>query len=138
MITTIDINTILYRLLNQARADLGLSGGIYKNDDRPVNSAKEDISINTIEITADYAPHIATSNVNIHIPDISVNIEGVEQRKTNEPRFNVLSKKVIDLINNTHIPGMGHRTTSQILLKDAETSNQHYYNIRVTWSIHEQ
>lgn len=138
MITTIDINRILFRILNQAKAELKLSGGIYKNDDRQVNSVLEDITINTIDLSVDYAPQIATSNVNVHVPDIEVVIDGTPQRKTNEPRLKELSDIVIRLINGTHIPGAGHRTGSQTLLKDADASFQHYVNIRVNWSIHEE
>lgn len=138
MITTIDLNNVVYRLLSAAKADLKLTGGIYKDDDRPENSDKEDISINTIDLTNDYPPQIATSNVNIHVPDLTVVIDGTPQHKVNQKRLNELTTLVVKLINETHIPGYGHRTAGQTLIKDVDVSFQHYVNIRVSWSIHEE
>lgn len=136
MKTTFDLNTILFRILNVHKDELALTGAIYKDDDRPMNSEKEDISINTIDLTVDYAPQIATSNVNIHVPDKIVKLGGSDQYKKNDPRLKELTAKVIDLIKSEHVPDVGLNIEDQSLLKDVDSSHQHYSNIRISWSIH--
>lgn len=136
MKTTFDLNTILFRILNAHKGELALTGAIYKDDDRPTNSEKEDISINTIDLTVDYAPQIATSNVNIHVPDKIVKLGGTDQYKKDDPRLKELTAKVIDLIKSEHVPDVGLNIEGQSLLKDVDSSHQHYSNIRISWSIH--
>lgn len=136
MKTTFDLNTILFRILNVHKDELALTGAIYKDDYRPMNSEKEDISINTIDLTVDYAPQIATSNVNIHVPDKIVKLGGSDQYKKNDPRLKELTAKVIDLIKSEHVPDVGLNIEGQSLLKDVDSSHQHYSNIRISWSIH--
>ena len=67
MKTSFDINTIVYRILNVQTVKNAISGDIYKGDDRPDDSTDEDIVINTISLTQDFLPQIATSNVNVYV-----------------------------------------------------------------------
>lgn len=136
MKTTFDLNTILFRMINGHKVDIGLNGGIYKDDDRPLNSTKEDVTVNTINLTVDYSPQIATSNVNIHVPDKILKIDGVEQWKKDDRRLNDLTAKIIELIQSSHVPDVGHYIEGQSLIKDVDSSHQHYVNIRIVWTIH--
>ena len=78
--TDIDIKDYLYTYL--AASDLGqmVSGKVYK-DQRPLNSAKEDITIAVIARDADSQIQEATVNVNIYVPDIRRGGEAIGHTK---------------------------------------------------------
>lgn len=70
MKTSFDIDRIVFDLLSKSQELKNtLKGGIYYQDDRPDDSADEDVVINTITLTQDYLPQLATSNVNIYVAD---------------------------------------------------------------------
>ena len=129
-----DLDNILFDLLN---GNVSINGGIYKGDDgRPDDSKSEDISINTIDVSQEYSPQIARSNVNIHIPDEDVNIDGRVQKKANSKRLNELTKSVLEIVRNANIHGLKIVAEDQTIVKDREGSSQHYCNIRIAWMIH--
>ena len=67
MKTTFETDTLLFSLLRESPVSAAINGGIYVGDDRPDDSVKEDIVVNSIDLTQDYLPQIGTSNVNIFV-----------------------------------------------------------------------
>ena len=59
MKTAFDTNGILFRLLH---GNTSANGGVYVEDDRPDNSEKEDIVVNSIDLGQDALPQVGTSN----------------------------------------------------------------------------
>ena len=60
-----DTDTILFQTLkNDSGIAAQLSGGVYIRQ-RPDNSVKEDIVVNTIALSQEYAPQIGTSNIKL-------------------------------------------------------------------------
>lgn len=131
---TFDTDTILYQVLTSPTITGAISGKVYKRQ-RPLNSVKEDIVINTIDLTQNYAPQIGASNVNIHVPDKTVSIEGVQQTVADEARMKAISALVLDLIRSTIIPGLTVTLEGQYTIQEAEIK-QHYVNLRISWNIH--
>lgn len=132
---TFDTDSILYQILNDSPAILSaISGGVYI-DERPDGSEAEDIVVNTIDLTQEYAPQLGTSNVNIHVSDIDVQINGVQQKKKNRERLKSLTTIVLDALKSAKIEGLAIIVTNQTTIKEP-TINQHYVNIRVDWVIH--
>jgi len=131
---TFDTDTILFQKLKASAIVSEITGGIYKRQ-RPLNSRNEDIVVNTIILSQDYHPQIGTSNINIHVPDLSVNVAGVSQKMPNDARMKELSQMVLDLIRGEIVPGLLMSIEMQTVIKDSET-DQHYVNIRVKWNIH--
>ncbi len=131
---TFDTDTILFQKLKASAISSEITGGIYKRK-RPLNSVKEDIVVNTITLSQDFHPQLGTSNVNIHVPDVSVSISGVSQKMPNEARMKELSEMVISLIRDSFVQGLLMNLESQTVITDPET-DQHYVNIRVNWNIH--
>ncbi|MEL7599676.1 MAG: hypothetical protein AAGU18_06210 [Proteiniphilum sp.] len=132
---TFDTDSILYQILNGSPAILSaISGGVYI-DERPDGSEAEDIVVNTIDLTQEYAPQLGTSNVNIHVSDIDVQINGVQQKKKNRERLKSLTTIVLDALKSAKIEGLALIVTNQTTIKEP-TINQHYVNIRVDWVIH--
>lgn len=134
MKTTFDLNTMMYMFLKSL--NMSITGDIYK-DERPDGSMREDIVVNTIDLTTDYAPQIATSNVNIHVPDLDLTIDGRPQKKEDMERLGSLTKTVMDGIRGHHFEHCGTILQSQVVLKDEDAIGQHYSNIRIGWYLHE-
>lgn len=132
---TFDTDSILYQILNGSPAILSaISGGVYI-DERPDGSEAEDIVVNTIDLTQEHAPQLGTSNVNIHVSDIDVQINGVQQKKKNREQLKSLTTIVLDALKSAKIEGLALIVTNQTTIKEP-TINQHYVNIRVDWVIH--
>lgn len=132
---TFDTDSILYQILNGSPAILSaISGGVYI-DERPDGSEAEDIVVNTIDLTQEHAPQLGTSNVNIHVSDIDVQINGVQQKKKNRERLKSLTTIVLNALKSAKIEGLALIVTNQTTIKEP-TINQHYVNIRVDWVIH--
>ena len=132
---TFDTDSILYQILNGSPAILSaISGGVYI-DERPDGSEAEDIVVNTIDLTQEHAPQLGTSNVNIHVSDMDVQINGVQQKKKNRERLKSLTTIVLDALKSAKIEGLALIVTNQTTIKEP-TINQHYVNIRVDWVIH--
>lgn len=134
MKTTIDTDAILFGILKGSSIKSEIKGGIYVGDDRPDDSGKEDIVINSIYLTHDYHPQIGTSNINIFVPDKIVKINNVQQIKSNRTRLNELSKKVIDVLKQAKVHGLKFVVEGQSVLAET-TVKQHFTNIRISWNI---
>lgn len=135
MKTTFDTDSILFGILKGTPGVASaISGGIYKGD-RPDNSTKEDITINTIDLTVDNPPQIGTSNVNIHVPDLLVNIGGTTQKKADHERMKQITKLVLDALREANVPELELTVTNQTTIRE-EPISQHFVNIRIEWNIH--
>ena len=132
MITDFDLNTDLFVLLNNS--GITISGGVYIEDDRPDNSQLEDVVINTIDVTLDTSPQLATSNVNIYVPDKTKNINGTNQIKSNRIRLRELTKYVIKVLKDAKFEGIKLIVMSSRTMFEPNTK-QHYQNIRIEWNI---
>lgn len=134
MKTSFDIDKIMLDLLRESPVKDAISGGIYFQNDRPDNSNKEDIVINTITMTQDFLPQIATSNVNIYVADKPRQIEKTEQWKPNHKRLSELTKMVVEVLRGSRIEGLMLIPESQSVLQEASIK-QHFCNIRMAWNI---
>lgn len=131
-----DTDTILFQTLkNDSTIASQLTGGVYIRQ-RPDNSVKEDIVVNTIALSQEYVPQIGTSNINIHVADKTVNIGGVQQKVADLVRLKTLSGLVLDKIRTVVVQGLTMTIEPQNLIKEDEI-NQHYVNIRISWNIHQ-
>src|SRR5574344_1330851 len=116
MKTSFDIESILFKLLTNSDVKTAINGGIYNQDDRPDDSTSEDVLINTLTLTQDYLPQIATSNVNIYVCDKNKRINGKEQLKPDRTRLNALTKTVMATLRAANITGLKLIPESQVTL----------------------
>lgn len=135
MKTTFDTDAILFDLLSKSSIKDEINGGIYVGDTRPINSKGEDIVINTIDLTQEHLPQLATSNVNIYVADTHKTIGGEKQLQANRVRLRKLTKKAMAVLRKARIPGLRLVLDSQTTLAEPRIS-QHFANIRVKWIIH--
>lgn len=132
---TFDTDTIIYGVLKGTAAlTSAISGGVYPRQ-RPLNSGKEDVVINTITLTQDTYPQLGTSNINIHVPDKTVTIDGVQQKVQNGERLKAISALVLEAIRRANVTGLKMIVESQATVQEASI-NEHYVNIRINWNIH--
>nr|DAT47784.1 MAG TPA: hypothetical protein [Caudoviricetes sp.] len=135
MKTSFDIDRIVFDLLSKSQElKSTMKGGIYYQDDRPDDSADEDVVINTITLTQDYLPQLATSNVNIYVADQTRRIKGVEQVKPNHARLAKLTKIVLEVLRSAQVEGLKIIPESQTVLQE-QGARQHFCNIRLAWNI---
>lgn len=132
--TSFDIDQIVYNLLINSEVKQAISGGIYYQDDRPDDSHKEDIVINTISMTQEHLPQLATSNINIYVADKALRIDGKEQRKPNRERLHALTALVLDVVRASRVTGLAITPEAQTIIQEASTK-QHFCNIRLAWNI---
>lgn len=134
MKTSFDTEAILFDLLSKSPLNNAIGGGIYVGDTRPEDSTDEDVVVNTITLTQDFLPQIATSNVNIYVSDTSKTIKGKKQLQANRTRLKALSEKAMDVLRNARITGLKLIPISQVMLAESSIK-QHYVNIRIDWNI---
>jgi hypothetical protein len=132
---TFDTDSIMFSLLNsnqELKAEI--TGGIYSVQ-RPLNSVKEDVVVNTITLTQDSEPQTGVSNINVHVPDKQVTIAGVQQTVVNSARLKAISEIVLTAVREARIEGLKFIPESQTVIQESEIK-QHYCNIRINWNIH--
>lgn len=134
MKTSFDTDSILYGVLNVPSVRNAISGGIYVGDTRPDDPDAEDIAINTVTMTSDCLPQLATSNVNIYVPDTEKTIGGKSQSVANRIRLKAITERVMSALRGARVEGLKIIPESQTVM--AETSiRQHFVNIRISWNI---
>lgn len=128
--TPTQTDTLIYKILTQSRR-LDISGGIFTAGERPDDSRAEDIVINNISFEHS-RPARGVSNVNIHVPDIEVTINGTPQRKADRDRMQEIADAVISILESTTIDGVKITLSSSQVFAE-ETG--HYFNLRYDWLI---
>ena len=131
MKTSFDTDAILFQLLN---GKTSINGGVYTNDDRPENSEKEDIVVNTIDLSQDSFPQIGTSNVNIYVPDSTKRIKGKEQIVANRIRMKSLTNEIIAILRKANVNGLKLIPGNMSTMYEPRIK-QHFVNIRIYWNI---
>jgi hypothetical protein len=131
---TFDTDAILFSLLENSLIKDVINGGIYVGDDRPDDSTKEDIVVNSIDLTQDYLPQTGTSNVNIYVADGNVKIGGKQQLQANRIRLKALSEMAMEVLRCAHVTGLKLILGSQTILAEPSVK-QHFVNIRIDWNI---
>lgn len=131
---SIDTDDTLFQILNASAAlKAELTGGIYVLGERPDGSEKEDIVVNNLFINHTI-PQTGTSNVNIHVPDMTLTIGGKQQHKANRERLRTLTALVLEALKAANIQGLAIRITNETIIKEPNIP-EHYTNVRVDWNI---
>ncbi len=137
MISVIDIESIIYDILNVPSLTGLISGDVYTSGDRPTNSDKEDVEINTITLTQEPYPQEGVSNINIYVPDIVVNLDGEQQQKANKTRLKLILEKVKSLLSNTKAKHVMIQIESENIIPDKDIK-QHFVNLRIKYFYYEK
>jgi len=135
-VSSIDTDDILYRLITSAVQGgvITISGVVCPQGERPDDSQREDIVINTITVTHD-KPQTGTSNVNIYAADKKVRIRGKEQYKCNRERLREIGDQLTAYLDAQNVADLEFWIEYDVVIKELEV-RQHYRNLRISWNIH--
>lgn len=132
---SIELDDILYRILSASpEVAAAINGGVYVMGERPENSKLCDVVINTLAAGGELRPKLATSNVNIHVPDIEVRIGGQPQRKAARETIRPIVTAVTGALKAAVIPGLTISVGDETVIREVNAP-EHYANIRVEWFI---
>lgn len=123
-----DANDMIFEAINVAEVKNSIKGKLYK-DSRPINSLNEDIVVNTITITTVFKPQLATSNINVYVPDI----EGIK----NSRRLKEISRVVRKVFEEHQFIGKSVYISDLGIIQE-ENKKEHYVNLRIQWRIYDQ
>ena len=77
---------------------------------------------------------VATTNVNIYVPDKPFQIDGKCQFVACRDKLKAIAGKVVAVLRNAVVPGLKFVIEAQNVLRE-ESIKQHYVNIRISWNI---
>lgn len=132
MKSTLDIVDILWSRADQSVLKTAISGTICKHRRSP-NSTMEDIVINCLPVGNEQLSK-TFANVNIHVPDIEITVNGQTDKQPDHVRLQALAALAIPVFNEVWISGMFYGVQQQQLFRDPEAGD-HYINIRIAASI---
>lgn len=128
MRTPDDITTSIYRYVVEHLGDT-ISGNVYNNMDRPLNSDREDIVIRIIA-NATSQRQEATINVNIYVPDI---LKGSEYVYDGE-RLPQMEREAINVLERFFAGEALVVMESQLTMPSA-TGKEHVINNRLNYQV---
>jgi len=137
IISTLDIENIVYDILNVPSLTGVITGDVYLSDDRPLNSQLEDVEINTITMTQEPYPQEGVMNVNIYVPDMALSIGGVNQYKPNKSRLKTIIEIVKELIVNQTNKYISLNITNELMLSE-RSIRQSFINLRIEFIYYEK
>ena len=124
-----NINTIFFKILDQSPELREVYAGDVFVGDSPENYDSENITINTINVRHG-KPQTGTSNINIHVPDVLIEVDGVEQYVADENRINDIVSVVVAVLESAVITEFGFKITNESII---ENGHEHYVNLRLDW-----
>lgn len=138
MKTQVEITDMIYQYLNGTDfanpSKGGLSGAIYQLQ-RPEGSDKEDLVIGTLSLDMETV-QLGVFNLNLHVPNIKVKVNGREQSQPNRARMRVLSKLLQDAISELYIETCSAYITMIAEIKEPNL-DEWYVNHRLEVRFHE-
>lgn len=109
-----------------------ISGGIYR-DRRPTGSTKEDIVVNSLPLSSGFHQK-GVFNVNLYVPNVKVNFEGVQQYHPNHFRLRELARPLSDALEEYH-GGDFNLWTEYMQEYEEDTEKATYLNFRVKFNL---
>lgn len=132
MTTTLDIVDILWSRLDSSAIKAAITGSICKHRRDP-NSTKEDIVVNSLPVSNQQLQK-GVANVNVHVPDIIVTANGMQDKQPNHERLKALAIQAVDILKDNWTATMNYDVQQQTLIRDAEAGD-HFINIRIEFFI---
>lgn len=132
MKSTLTAVNILYQILKlNTGITTAISGKVYK-DNRPINSGKEDIVVNSLPINFEQVQQ-AVLNVNIHVPNLELNINGVQDNtQPNLARLETITDLVITAVKD-HVGSDYWFFIQQQNVFPSDPLGEYYSNIRINF-----
>lgn len=133
MKTTFDIVDVLYSVLKAGSLKSAITGNVYRNGKRPVNSEKEDVTINPLPVTNEQLQQCIV-NINVFVPDTKLTINKVVIRDKNEDRMMELAALAVADLTDGRSGDYTWDIEQQHEFED-EDSDSHFINFRIKFFI---
>lgn len=130
--TNLEIVDIVWNHLHGSALDTAVSGDVYKHRRAP-NSTAEDVVINCLPINNEQISK-TIANVNIHVPDIDVMMNGLTEKHPNHARLMELANIAMPLLKDKWFDTYHFDVEQQTLIQDREAGD-HYINFRIEFII---
>lgn len=124
----------MYRALTSAGLVNMITGAVYREGQRPANSDKEDVVINSLSLTTSHCPQTAITNVNIFVPDKEFKASNAVTLMPDTAKMKLLTDFVMSALRRAVVEGVKFNPSSQTIIAEPAIK-QHYVNIRVDWNI---
>lgn len=132
MTTTEDIIDLLFAKLDSSSIKTAITGSICKRK-RDAGSTKEDAVINCLAVPNLQLQNVI-ANVNIHVPDIVVVINGIQDRQPNLSRLKELAALGVSILKDNWTSTLNYDVQQQQIFEDREAGD-HYINLRIEFFI---
>lgn len=132
MTTTEDIIDILFARADASALKSAISGSICKRR-RDGNSRLEDVVINCLPAQNTELQNIV-ANVNIHVPNITVQVNGQDDAQPDNVRLKQLAAIAIPVFTDVWEAGYNYTVQQQLVFEDREAGD-HYINLRIEFFI---
>lgn len=129
MMTTLDLVDIVWQRVNGSLLKTEISGGVFKHR-RPAGGQNEDVVINSLPING-LQLQSAIINVNIHVPNILINVNGVQDNsQPNHIRLQELAAMATTVLSDVWADDYNYDVQQQTMIEDVEAGDN-YINIRL-------
>jgi hypothetical protein len=130
MTTSFDIEEAIWKKLDGSSLKTEITGKIRKRE-RPSDSDKEDIVVNSLGATSSQLDQ-SIANVNIFVPDMTINENGVQEKVPDTARMKVLTDIAIALFKDVTDGDYHYNYQQQSVIEDPD-SGDHFVNIRINF-----
>ena len=130
--TNVEANNMFYSILSSyGPLTAALRGRIYNLRRSDGVDTEECVCINT-PWSQHTSPQQGYSNINVHVPDVAVRIEGKEQMQPDLSRLSMLSALVVEALEDANVMGVSLEKAAENIMEETQR-REHYNNVRVNW-----
>lgn len=129
MITPFKLMDIVYTAVKNSTLATNVTGKVYKIQ-RPLNSDKEDITINTLGV-GNTAVQNGIINVNVHVRNpVLGNGTNQDETRPNFPRLDQLTEMFLPVLNGVYLEGVWFEVQNINVIPE-ENIPEHFVNFRI-------
>lgn len=125
MKNTYNIVNILVGVLQDA--GLTITGAVYRQGERPINSKLEDVVVNSLPVTNGQVQQ-TVANVNAHVPNLNININGIGNAQPDLVRLETITSQVCAAVDEQYFSDHWFFVQQQSFFSEAQET---YSNIRI-------
>ena len=107
--------------------DFGITGKVYRQGERPVDSKKEDLVVNTLPVSNQQIQR-SVANINAHVPNRKIVINGVGNSQPNLTRLEAITSLVCAAVDEQYFETYWFFVQQQSTFAEEQET---YSNIRI-------
>ena len=120
----------VFNLMKQSPLKSSISGDVYREGMRPINSNKEDAVVSFMA-GLDGQIQSGVLNINVYVPDIN---NGTEDRLKNIKRCNEIESLCSDIVESLKLDGYRFSLAAIIQTFKSQEIDQHFINVKLKFN----